>query len=320
MRITGISYLIMSNLTQNANAADAGDDVQNKTTVHKAELFEWQPGKKGLNVKASWMREIMRANGVEEKEVEYKLLDMTWQMLAKAIAKVVYERDIDDAKADELGKLLQRDNGGCDIPAKVLMGLPPLTGGEKVQSRINYNVADQFNVYLGKVESRGKSVQWGRFPPKLPLNISVDFAKTVNGISAQAVEQPKQPEPVYENVLVVTAPVEPKAVSAAVQSSTGTKYYKVQVAVYNHGAMARAIKLSDRLDQLLKEYPSLLKNEVLDTCIQQNADGLWRVQAGAFIHKEHAVGMRDYLMKRFMELKDEPELHELGTPIIKYEE
>jgi hypothetical protein len=321
MRITGL-YSLISYVAPKASAAERTDGVQSSITLPIDEAYEWTPDKQFLIVKAPVLRTIVRRNikGLNLQASEYKLLDMEWKMLAKAIARDYYGKETDEATAATLATMLMGANG-YRTPAQVLEKERPLVKGEGVASLMEKGSYSSFAVLEVYKDSKG---QLGSFPYKLSIRIPKRFIDAVNALPALAAEKPNSapvaadvPAPKAEPKPEPSARVLPAAAPQAVREQTQNKYWKVQVAVYAHGAMAKAEKLSQRLDQLLKDYPHLSKNEILDTCVQENGDGLLRVQAGAFIYKEHAEGMRDYLIKRF---KGDPELQELGEPIIKYED
>jgi len=171
-----------------AKGAPAAGVKSRQTPVHLEHLYGFTPEGKVTSVKNPGLKEILTDNGMEK--VEYKLLDMTWQMLARAIAKDIYGKDIDAAKADILAKILQGDNGGLDKPAKVLAGMDPLTGGEKLISFLKYWHSNQLYVYQGFMNSTNAWFAWGRFPDKLPVNVTKAFETELMKEPA-AVQDPK---------------------------------------------------------------------------------------------------------------------------------
>ena len=191
------------------------------TSVHLIHLYELSSEGKVKAVKSTGIKEILSDNGMDK--VEYKLLDMTWQMLARAIAKDAYVKDIDAAKADTLAKILQGDNGGSDRPAKVLSGLDPLTGGEKLISLLKYWHSNQYYVYQGFMNSTQSWFAWGRFPDKLPVNVTKAF-------EAALMEEPVKPAPVVKRAPKVklerdtqeaARPAEPAKTCARINPMTG---------------------------------------------------------------------------------------------------
>lgn len=301
MRITGISYLIMSNLTQTANAAE---DVKGEISIAKSEAYSWSVDGRVLNVKAVALRQILRNkySTLKNDQLDYMLEKLDWQMLARAVAKDVYGKELNNDQAADLAGKLQVANGGSevDIPAKVLVRENPLTGGESACLVSRGVSANQYNAYLGTKDT----AKCGRFPPRLPVVVPQDFITEVNSITAPVAVQPKQPEPqqVSDNATAAKAPAE-----------SGCKWFKVQVAVFKPESMA--FRLADKLDPLLKGI-----NADYKAYVQDNGNGLWGVYVGEFSKNEFVISSRKDAGKMLTDLtkilQGKPDLSEL-KPFVK---
>lgn len=124
----------------------------------------------------------------DKSDCDHKLLELSWAMLAKSIAKDVYGKDIDTAKTD-LATKLKDGNYPYSTPAEILKG-QPMSLGQKVLSTLFLKFQySQYYSYIKFLTTGNAFVKWGSFPDNLPVKLSKDFKSALGQPSAPVEQQ-----------------------------------------------------------------------------------------------------------------------------------
>lgn len=140
------------------------------------------------------------SNNNDKTDCSDKLLDMSWTMLARAIAKDAYGQDIDSTKAVSLSSILSRDNLAKDptnsTPAEILKNLP-MTFVRKLIAGLHLQFHwDQYYSYLQFKKAPDGFFQFGAFPDRLPVKLSGDFKREMaQPVVQQAASKPAKAKP-----------------------------------------------------------------------------------------------------------------------------
>jgi len=143
-----------------------------ETPVRTPLIYSFSPDSVKLTIDKVEVKNILLKN--DKADCDHQLLEMTWPMLAKSIAKDVYGQDLDDTKANTLASILARDNYSYPTPAEILkkQGLPFI---QSFLSILRYGHRSQYYGYKHFLLGSKAWIQWGTFPKSLPVNISGDF-------------------------------------------------------------------------------------------------------------------------------------------------
>jgi hypothetical protein len=146
-------------------------------------------------------------------DCEKKLLDMTWEMVARDIAKNLYGKDVNDGQAKDLAAKLMAANKAakknCMRPAEVLRGAG-MPFGEAFIATImvsrNYTQYYSYERFLNPGDNKF-GIKWGSFPRELPISISKEFKDAL--VNAKAAAAPVKPATVRRTTKpTVTTPVQ----------------------------------------------------------------------------------------------------------------
>jgi hypothetical protein len=142
-----------------------------------------------------------------------KLLSMTWEMVARDIARNLFGKDVNEAQAKELAQKLMAANKNYMGPAEVLKdaGMP---FGEAVISTVllkfKYSQYYSYERFLNPGDNKF-GIKWGSFPRELPISISKEFKDAL--VNARAAAAPAKAATVKRTIPQankhVQAPVQP---------------------------------------------------------------------------------------------------------------